>query len=271
MKEKLPSNGPGEVTILKADLLDPQAYSEGLDKDGTVVHLAALTGRASAEEHFRVNAQGTEALLNECRRTGVRRILFVSSIAAKFPAKSYYYAQAKLRAEDAVRNSGLDFTIIRPTIILGRGSSVLSALQKLATLPVIPIFGNGRVLVQPIYVDDVAEYILQVLEQERFRNETLELGGPAVLTMEELLQRIRRARRGGDESRGASLHIPLGFLMRSLQAAESAGFGRLLPLSAGQLASFRFDGTIETNGLYESRRASLKDVQEMLELSLAAA
>jgi hypothetical protein len=125
--------------------------------------------------------------------------------------------------------------------------------------------------VQPIYVDDVAEYILQVLEQERFRNETLELGGPAVLTMEELLQRIRRARRGGDESRGASLHIPLGFLMRSLQAAESAGFGRLLPLSAGQLASFRFDGTIETNGLYESRRASLKDVQEMLELSLAAA
>jgi len=263
---------PGDgVETVKADLLQPELYRDALAKTDVVLHLAALTGRATEQEHFRVNAQGAETLLEQCRLAGVQRILFVSSIATKFPDKSrYYYAQAKLRAEEAVRNSGLRFTIIRPTIILGRGSPILTALEKLATLPVIPIFGNGRALVQPIYVDDLVVYILEILEQDRFRNETLELGGPAALTIEELLQKIRRARRGGDTSKGLSLHIPLGLLLPLLGAAESLGLGTLLPISVGQLSSFRYDGTIEPNGLHETRQKSLRNVQEMLALSLAA-
>jgi NADH dehydrogenase len=201
----------------------------------------------------------------------VQRILFISSIATKFPDKSrYYYALAKLRAEEAVRNSGLRFTIIRPTMILGPGSPILSALEKLATLPVIPIFGNGRALVQPIYVDDLVEYIIEVLVHDRFRNETLELGGPATLSMEELLQTIRQARKPDNGSKGPSFHIPLGLLLPLLGTAESAGLGSLLPFSVGQLSSFRYDGTIEPNGLYENRRKSLRNVHEMLALSQAS-
>jgi len=259
------------VETVKADLLQPELYRQALAKTDVVLHLAALTGRASEREHFRVNAQGTETLLEQCRLVGVKRILFVSSIATKFPDKSrYYYAQAKLRAEEAVRNSGLRFTIIRPTIILGRGSPILSALEKLATLPLIPIFGTGQALVQPIYVDDLAQYILEILEQDRFSNETLELGGPATLTIEELLQQIRRARRGNKSPNGPSVHIPLGLLLPPLRAAESLGLGPLLPLSVGQLSSFRYDGTIEPNALHENRRETLRTVQEMLALSLAA-
>ena len=145
----------------------------------------------------------------------------------------------------------------------------MSALEKLATLPLIPIFGNGRALVQPIYVDDLAEYILEILEQDRFLNETLELGGPATLTIEDLLQQIRRVRKGTVGPNGASVHIPLGLLLPPLHAAESLGLGRLLPLSVGQLSSFRYDGTIEANALHENRRGKLRNVQEMLALSLA--
>jgi nucleoside-diphosphate-sugar epimerase len=258
-----------QVTIVKADLLEPEAYSKALNSVDTVVHLAALTGRGTPEEHFRVNAQGTEELLRQCRRTGVQRILFVSSIAAKFPNKTrYYYAQAKLSAEDAVRNSGLHFTIVRPTIIFGQGSPTLSALQKLASLPVIPIFGNGRALVQPIYVDDLIEFILDILAKNRFGDETLELGGPAVLTIEQLLQDIRRARRTQNFFIGTSVHIPFALLLGPLSAIESVGLGRLLPVSVGQLSSFRNDGTAGTNDLYKSRYSSLRNVQEMLALSL---
>ncbi len=260
-----------DVEIVKADLLQPELYGEALSRTDVVLHLAALTGRATEQEHFRVNAQGAETLLERCRQVGVGRILFVSSIATKFPDKRrYYYAQAKLRAEEAVRNSGLSFTIIRPTIILGQGSPILSALEKFATLPIIPVLGSGRALVQPIYVDDLAAYILEILEQGRFRNETLELGGPAPLTIEELLQKIRQARKGDGSPKGRSFHIPLGLLLPPLRAAESLGLGSLLPVSVGQLSSFRYDGIAEPNSLHESRRKDLRNVQEMLALSLAA-
>ena len=88
----------------------------------TVMHLAAATGRASAADHERVNAKGTEILLEECRRAGVAKVLFVSSVATTFPGKTgYHYALTKAHAEEAVRRSGLRFLILRPTMILWAG------------------------------------------------------------------------------------------------------------------------------------------------------
>jgi nucleoside-diphosphate-sugar epimerase len=263
------SNNSNELEIVAADLLEPEKYRDALKNTDVVLHLAALTGKGSEQEHFRVNAVGTETLVDECRRAGVRRMLFVSSIATKWENKSlYYYAQAKARAEAAVRASGLRFSIIRPTIILGEGSPILAALRKLACLPIIPVFGNGRVMVQPISVDDLVDFIITVLDQNQFHNETLELGGPTVLTIEQLLQEIRRADK---RNRGRVLRIPLSLVFQSLKLAESIGLGKVLPLSAGQLYSFRYNGTIESNPLHESRRSTLHDVRQMLSTSGATA
>jgi NADH dehydrogenase len=256
------------IEIVAADLLDGPRYRDALSSADVVLHLAALTGRASKQDHFRVNAIGTETLVDQCRRAGVQRILFASTIAVKFPDKKrYYYAQAKLRAEEAVRASTLRFAIIRPTIILGQGSAILTALEKLANFPLIPVFGNGKAMVQPIFVDDLVQFIMTILDEDRFHGETLEFGGPAALTIEELLQKIRFARKG---SRGHPVHIPLSLLLGPLKAAEAIGLGGVLPVSVGQLSSFRYNGTIESNGLYENRRAVLRDVPQMLALSLAA-
>ena len=263
-------DGSGKQTrleVVQGDLLDPRTYMQALATTDAAVHLAAATGKASAERHFEVNARGTEILLEQCRQAGVRKLLFVSSIATKFPDKTrYYYAQAKQRAEEAIQASGLEFTIVRPTIIIGRGSAPLVALSRLAGLPLVPVFGDGRTRVQPIYVEDLVEFIVAILDQRRFAGETLELGGPTVLTIEELLHEVRSARSGG---RARTVHIPLGLLLPFLGAAEKLGIGPL-PLTTGQLASFRFDGTIEPSALHEGRRAGLKAVPEMLSLSLAA-
>ena len=250
------------VDVVKADLLEPDTYREALPRADVVVHLATSVRNASKREHFRVNAEGTGKLVDECRRCGVQRLLFTSTIAVKFPDNRWYnYAQAKTRAEESVRASGLRFTILRPTVMLGQGSPAMSALERLAVLPIIPVFGNGRALVQPIFVDDVVAFVLTVIEQDRFHGETLELGGPAVLSIEELLQRIRQSRTG---SRGRLVHIPLGLVLPPLKAAESMGLEGLLPVTVGQLSSFRYDGTIDSNPLYESRRASLSDVAHMI-------
>lgn len=253
---------PDGVEVVTADLLDAAAYRAALQRADVVVHLAALTGKAPARDHDRVNARGTATLVDESRRCGIRRFLFTSTIAAKFPDTTWYdYARSKRRAEAAIRASGVPFTILRPTIVLGPGSATLASLDRLARLPLIPVFGDGRARVQPIFVDDVAAFVAAVLAEDRFRGETLEVGGPAVVTIEELLRLIRQARTG---SRGRVVHIPLGVALASLKTAQSIGLAGVLPLSAGQLSPFRFDSTIDANPLYDSRRAALTGLAEMI-------
>ena len=228
------------VVTLEGDLLEPDAYRSALRSCDTVIHLAARTGAASAAEHERVNARGTEVLLDACRNEGVSRILFVSSIAVTFPANiGYHYADAKRRAEDAVTHSGLRFTIVRPTVIAGPGSPNLKSLEQLALLPFVVVPGSGRSRVQPIDVSAVAEAVAGIVRQDAFANTVVELGGSKVLTMEEHLQQIRIARTGRP---GSVVHVPLALFSIPLRMAEAVGLGRLLPVTAGQLSSFRFDG-----------------------------
>jgi NADH dehydrogenase len=230
----------GGTTRVEGDLLQPETYRKALGSCHVVVHLAAAMGRASAEEHRRVNAEGTAILVEECKAAGVANLLFVSSIATTFTDQAdYHYAKTKALAEATVSGSGLRFTIVRPAMILGPGAAIQRALESLALLPVIPMPGTGQVRVQPIHVDDVVDCLSAIVETGLFDGETFELGGPDVITMEELLQRIRRSHTGRT---GRVWHVPLGLLRPPLRVAEAMGLGRLLPLTAGQLASFRCDG-----------------------------
>jgi NADH dehydrogenase len=249
-----------------ADLLAPASYDRELAGADTVVHLAAATGKAPPAEHFRVNAEGTRVLLEQSRLRGVRRFVFVSSIATAFPdVRHYPYARAKLEAEAAVAGSGLDYTIVRPTIIAGPGSPVLAGLRRLAALRVVPVFGTGRVRVQPIFVDDVADGLVSIVRDGLGSRQTLELGGPEVLTIQGLLGEIHRVLTGRPMR---ALHVPLAPVLRLLAILEAAA-PRLLPVTVGQLSTFRFDGTASANQVFERHRAGMTGVSRMLELSLA--
>jgi len=238
---------PPPSRVVAGDLLAPESYRDALATVDVVVHLAASTGRASSDEHWRANALGTEALLRECRVAGVQRFLFVSSIAVTFPDLSGYpYAQAKARAEESVRASGIPYAVVRPTMVLGPGSPILAALSKLALLPLIPVFGNGRTPVQPVFVDDLVGSILTVLDRDLFANQTFEVGGPTAVPIEELLQAIRVGRAG---RRGPVWHLPLGAILPVLRTLEAIGLERALPFTVGQLATFRFPGTAPDNAL----------------------
>ncbi len=245
------------------DLADAARYRDALRGTDAVLHLAALTGRATRDDHLRVNAGGTAVLVDACRQAHVPRFLFVSSIAAGFPdRRGYHYAEAKVLAEQAVRNSGLSFAILRPTMIFGPGSPVLAGLEALALLPVIPVFGSGRTVVQPIHVDDVVRAIVHVVESDHFDNATSDIGGPEPLSIESLLQRIRMARRGAP---GRVLRLPAGLVVGPLRAAEAVGLGGLLPVTAGQLSSFRFAGSVTSNPVHQHVAAGARTLAQMLD------
>jgi NADH dehydrogenase len=248
-------------------LRDIDAHERDLAGVDTIVHLAAATGKARPEEFFASNVEGTERLVQLCRRVGARRLLYVSSIAVRFPDKRhYYYAQSKEQAEEVVRRGGLQFTILRPTMVLGRGSPVYSGLAKLAQLPVLPIFGDGRTLIQPIHVDDLVACIIGLLDSDCFRGETLDVGGPEVISIEEFLKKIYRLHH---DRAPRVIHIPLALLIPALTLLEKFAYP-LLPFTLGQMSTFRFNGTAQKSPLTQEGSARFKTVDEMLAASLVS-
>jgi nucleoside-diphosphate-sugar epimerase len=252
------------LRVVTADLLDVDRYLPSLAGCDTVVHLAATTGKAARAEYFRVNTEGTRAVLEASRRAGVARFLYVSSIAARFAGESlYYYAESKRRAEEAVRASGLSFTIVRPTIVIGKGGASWESLSRLAALPLIPVLGNGT-RIQPVYVDDVARW-LHTLLASPFRGRTIELGGPEVTTFGSLLRETHYLRRG---RRPWTIKIPVKPIASGLAILEK--FMSFLPLNAGQLAAFRHDGTVGPADASDTP-VPMRTVSEMLKLVIADA
>jgi len=264
LSRRKPNESEAEkVDFVQGDLLDQKSYAGAIAGCDTVLHLAAATGKHAPAEYFRVNQEGTEALTLEARRSGVERFVHVSTIAVKFRDKSrYYYAQSKEKAEAVVTQSGMRWTIARPTIILGRESPVLKGFSRLAALPVVPVFGNGRTLVQPVFVGDVAECLARMLEDGALAGRTVEIGGPEVLSVEDLLLRIRRARGG----RGAPvMHLPARPVAACLGWMEPL-LRPILPVTAGQLATFTNDGTADPSEWLKQWHPWMMSVDNILRL-----
>jgi NADH dehydrogenase len=250
-----------DATAVKGDLLEPATYETALAGVDIVVHLAAVTGKAPPAEYTRVNVRGTKVLLDAASRAGVGRFLFCSSIAVTFPdERRYFYAQSKVAAEQLVADSPLSTTVMRPTILAGSGSPVLTRLCALASLPVVPAIAGARALIQPILVDDLAEFVGDIVESDRLGGEVLELGGPEVLSLRDLLDRMQRRARG----RGALfVPVPTWLVVPALSLVEHVAYD-VLPITVGQLATFRFDGVAAPNPLWQSRRARLATIDQML-------
>jgi nucleoside-diphosphate-sugar epimerase len=254
---------PANVVHVRGDLSDPNVYAPYLARCETVIHLAAQTGKARPSEFAAVNVRGTMSLIDACERAGVANLLFASSIAAKYGQnRRYPYARSKLLAEAAVRKSRLRYTIVRPTLVLAPEARNWQALARLARFPRPLVFGDGETMIQPIHLDDLVRCVSFVVEQRRFDNETLELGGPEPIRFGQLMQRIHRAYRGVEHETAC---IPIRPVMAAIGVLEKPLFP-LLPFSVGQLASFVEDGTIEENDVYRQCVGQMRTIDEAIAL-----
>lgn len=248
------------------DLLNPEPYASCLSSATTVVHLASAMGKASPAEFQRVNVEGLRRLLRVAQQAGVRRFVFVSSVAAKFALGRYaYYARSKCDGEAVVRGSSVPYAIVRPAIVAAATSGSWQGLARLARLPVTPLFGGGRAMVQPIHVDDLAASILQICEHPDCNGATVEIGGPEKLSLRELLGRMAGFLRGRTPP---MISIPMRPIVASLGAVEGIA-RRWLPFTAGQLATFGNDGTCEINECLDCCPRPVIGVDQMISRTLA--
>jgi nucleoside-diphosphate-sugar epimerase len=176
--------------VFQGGLQDVDSLDKACSEITTVVHLAALTHSSSGKAYFEINEAGTKSLITACEKNNVRRFIFISSAAASKGGGDY--GVSKLRCEELVRKSGLDWVILRPSEVYGvnmdEGIGKLVAWVK--KFPIIPVIGDGTYFLSPVSVDDVVQVMVEILRDDSIKKETLNLCGPEKMNMNELIDRL---------------------------------------------------------------------------------
>lgn len=181
-----------DATYVSGDVTDETSLRGTMDGCKTVIHLVAIIAEAGDATFDAVIRQGTENAIAEAKRAGVEHFIFMSALGVRNDP-NYSYFDAKFRGEAAVKESGIPFTIFRPSIIFGPNDGFINQLADLVrSAPVVPIAGNGRSLFQPVSVTEVARSFAWAVEQEAPRGQTYELGGPDILTYDEIIDIIQK-------------------------------------------------------------------------------
>ena len=187
--------GLGAITRIEGDVLARGGLEEGMAGCDAVIHLVGIIReqRGAGVTFERVHLDGTRNVLEAAKTAGVRRYLHMSALGTR-PGAAARYHRTKWAAEEAVRASGLAWTIFRPSIIYGRGDGFVTMLASMVRrLPVVPVIGSGSQRLQPIPVEQVAAGFEGALERPATIEKTYEVGGPDTVTMLELLDLIARA------------------------------------------------------------------------------
>ncbi len=179
--------------LARGDVTDAATLRRAVAGCDVVIHLVAIiTGRRS--EFERVMTRGTQDLVAAAKDAGVRRFVLMSALGASDETKELtpYYA-AKWAMELAVKESGLEHVIFRPSFVFGRDGGVLPTLvRQVRWLPLTPVIGDGKRRLQPIWGEDVAAFFAKGVDLPEAANRTFELGGPDAVTWNELYERIAK-------------------------------------------------------------------------------
>ena len=198
-------------------MTDGESLRRGVEGCDVVVHLVAI--RQGREEQFRrVMEEGTRDLIAAAKDAGVRRFVLMSALGTSEATKDLVpYYHAKWEQEQALRGSGLEHVIFRPSFVFARDGGILPTFRRLARLaPVTPIIGSGRQRIQPIWIEDVAAYFAEGVDRVEAANRTFELGGPDAVSWDEFWARLKRTL----GLRRPSLHVPIGLMRANAVVTE---------------------------------------------------
>jgi uncharacterized protein YbjT (DUF2867 family) len=205
------------VELAVGDVTNPASLAAACESVDTVVHLVAII-RGRPADFERVMAEGTRNVVAAAQEAGVRRFVLASALGLDERTKDAVpYFAAKWEMERAVRESGLEHVIFRPSFVFGRDGGVLPTFIRLARYsPVTPIIGSGRQRLQPIWIEDLAEYYARTVTEQAVTNRIFELGGPDAVSWNEFWERLKRVL----GVRRPSVHVPFGAMRLQATVTE---------------------------------------------------
>lgn len=187
----LPSGLSIEAAL--SSLQDERGIRAALVGVETILHVGGASLGMKPGDPSEEHGRAAEILVEKAREAGIRRIVYVSQLGAD-RASAYPLLQANARVEDAIRGSGLDYTILRTSVLFGAGDAFTSGLaQLIAASPLLFYLpGDGTTTLQPLWVHDLATCILWSLDLEETIGNVYSVGGPEYFSLEEIVRIIMR-------------------------------------------------------------------------------
>jgi NADH dehydrogenase len=193
--------------VTPGDVTNREFVENAAQSTEAIVHLAGIIREFPARgvTFERVHGEATQHAVHAAKMWGISRFVHVSALGASPHGPGNYFS-SKGKAEEIVRQSGLSWTIFRPSGIVGPGDQFLTELGRaVRRAPFLPIPGDGEFLLQPVFVGDVVKGITDCLKRPDTEKREFEVGGPERITYNALIDRIAAAQ----GVRVRKVHIPL--------------------------------------------------------------
>lgn len=236
---------PGQVQPVQANLRYPESVAAAMRGSDVVINLVGILYEKGKQRFGAVQTQGARGVAEAARAAGIRTLIHMSALGAD-PQSPSAYQRAKALGEAEILKAFPQAVIIRPSLVFGPRDTFFNRLGFLArTFPVMPLIGK-RSRIQPVYVGDVAEAIARAAEGAVKTGKIYELGGPEIVTMEEIVERVL------EETGRHRLVLPLPVGVAKLLAAPMA----LLPkplITADQAIQLGLDNVVSEEARRQKR------------------
>lgn len=246
--ERVSAEAAGRVEEFVGDVRLPETLPSAFAGVDQVINLVGIIRETEDSKFEMMHTEATRHVVETARAAGARRLVHMSALGTRPDAPSRYH-QTKWEAETLVRESGLDWTIFRPSIIVGQPGDrdfVAQLMDMIRRDSVIKIPGDGTTRMQPVSVDDVAASFLKALDDPATISQTYELAGPEIMTIEEVYDLLAQAM----QIHKPKLHAPF-WLLRPAAAVMQA----LLPnppLTVDQALMLEEDSVCDITPMRES-------------------
>ncbi|MGH8592801.1 MAG: complex I NDUFA9 subunit family protein [Gammaproteobacteria bacterium] len=246
-KTLLDEEHSARIEAVSADVRDRGSVAKALIGAAAAVNAVGHYVEYKGASFHDVHVRGAENLAREASRAGVTRFIHLSGIGAELGSASRYI-RARAEGELAVKDAFPGATLFRLSVVFGPGDALFRSLANMIRrLPVIPLFGRGETLLQPVYVMDVADAAVAALQRTEAKGMLYELGGPKAYSYRALVEFVAK------ELHRKRVLIPLPFLFWEA-AAALLGVMPNPPLTRDQVALLKQDNTVNPS------RPDLKDL-----------
>ncbi len=249
------------LEVSEGDVLQADSLTQALAGIQAVIHLVGIISQTAKNSFQEVHVGGTHNMLAAAKQAGVRRFVHMSALGTRANTLSIYH-QTKWAAEEAVRQSGLEWTIFRPSLIFGPHDHFVNLFAKLSRFsPLLPVMGNGRARFQPVAVEVVGSAFCRCITEPASVGVTFDLCGPDTLSFNQILDEISQAL----GRRRWKLHVPLSVARTQAAILEWAFpklLGRAPPLNRDQLIMLQEDNVGvggPANELFGLNQASFRE------------
>ncbi len=233
-----------KVDWIEGDVTRPETLTTAVQGVDAVIHTVAIAIEKGGHTYEDINVGGTVNVVDAAKAAGVKRFINICQLGADSQLP-YRFLASKGKAQEYVAASGLQWTAFRPSVIFGPEDEFANTFARLVPIsPLIyPLIGNGRATFQPVWVEDVATAVIKALDDDTTIGQELELGGPEVLTMEEIERRTLKA----IGARRALVRFPIPVLRVIVKGMEAVFPAP--PVTTSLLDLLAVDNTTHNNAL----------------------